>query len=390
MIKMALYILEDKNLHPFLSKRIAQEISAVKALNQKRIPTRSISNISDLSTLLSDNQSVFLIPYGITPPTLKAIEFCNNNNIPVIAMHNIPEFAPEYIYSSTGSNNWILFSKIISYFKMHGKTGIAYFGINPNSKSDLVKAHHLYNMYQPFTTNDLFFIKENFSDCFSSFVDKRNEYDAVICPNDFIAVALMKKLSKIDPDYIKSHFIIGFMDSYISKLYHTSVTSVTYDIKAVLKAISTIYRTLTRDRHNFNSVNIQLPNLINVRDSTQNAPLSEGHSLYKNLSDSRPPILFPDFNDFTYENDPEMSIILQIENMFENISRIDFCIIYEILSGSTNRTISEKLFISQQTLQYHTSHMFSAINAKTKSDFINIISSYVSTANLGKFISKLA
>ena len=387
---MALYILEDKNLHPFLSKRIAQEISAVKALNQKRIPTRSISNISDLSTLLSDNQSVFLIPYGITPPTLKAIEFCNNNNIPVIAMHNIPEFAPEYIYSSTGSNNWILFSKIISYFKMHGKTGIAYFGINPNSKSDLVKAHHLYNMYQPFTTNDLFFIKENFSDCFSSFVDKRNEYDAVICPNDFIAVALMKKLSKIDPDYIKSHFIIGFMDSYISKLYHTSVTSVTYDIKAVLKAISTIYRTLTRDRHNFNSVNIQLPNLINVRDSTQNAPLSEGHSLYKNLSDSRPPILFPDFNDFTYENDPEMSIILQIENMFENISRIDFCIIYEILSGSTNRTISEKLFISQQTLQYHTSHMFSAINAKTKSDFINMISSYVSTANLGKFISKLA
>lgn len=387
---MALYILEDKNLHPFLSKRIAQEISAVKALNQKRIPTRSISNISDLSTLLSDNQSVFLIPYGITPPTLKAIEFCNNNNIPVIAMHNIPEFAPEYIYSSTGSNNWILFSKIISYFKMHGKTGIAYFGINPNSKSDLVKAHHLYNMYQPFTTNDLFLIKENFSDCFSSFVDKRNEYDAVICPNDFIAVALMKKLSKIDPDYIKSHFIIGFMDSYISKLYHTSVTSVTYDIKAVLKAISTIYRALTHDRHNFNSVNIQLPNLINVRDSTQNAPLSEGHSLYKNLSDSRPPILFPDFNDFTYENDPEMSIILQIENMFENISQIDFCIIYEILSGSTNKTISEKLFISQQTLQYHTSHIFSAVNAKTKSDFINIISSYVSTANLGKFISKLA
>lgn len=387
---MALYILEDKNLHPFLSKRIAQEISAVKALNQKRIPTRSISNISDLSTLLSDNQSVFLIPYGITPPTLKAIEFCNNNNIPVIAMHNIPEFAPEYIYSSTGSNNWILFSKIISYFKMHGKTGIAYFGINPNSKSDLVKAHHLYNMYQPFTTNDLFLIKENFSDCFSSFIDKRNEYDAVICPNDFIAVALMKKLSKIDPDYIKSHFIIGFMDSYISKLYHTSVTSVTYDIKAVIKAISTIYRSLTRDRQSFNSINIQLPNLINVRDSTQNAPLSEGHSLYKNLSDSRPPILFPDFNDFTYENDPEMSIILQIENMFENISQIDFCIIYEILSGSTNKTISEKLFISQQTLQYHTSHIFSAVNAKTKSDFINIISSYVSTANLGKFISKLA
>ena len=99
---MALYILEDKSLHPFLSKRTAQEITAVKALNQKRIPTKSITDISDLSVLLRDSHSVFLIPYGITPDTLKAIKFCNYNDIPVIAMHNIPDFAPEYIYSSTG------------------------------------------------------------------------------------------------------------------------------------------------------------------------------------------------------------------------------------------------------------------------------------------------
>lgn len=109
---MALYILEDKNLHPFLSKRTAQEITAVKALNQKRIPTKSISDISDLSVLIKDNQSVFLIPYGITPDTLKAIKFCNYNDIPVIAMHNIPDFAPEYIYSSTGSNNWCCLQKL--------------------------------------------------------------------------------------------------------------------------------------------------------------------------------------------------------------------------------------------------------------------------------------
>ncbi|MFQ8952060.1 MAG: hypothetical protein ACLR56_02955 [Oscillospiraceae bacterium] len=122
---MALYILEDKNLHPFLSKRTAQEITAVKALNQKRIPTKSISDISDLSVLIKDNQSVFLIPYGITPDTLKAIKFCNYNDIPVIAMHNIPDFAPEYIYSSTGSNNWAV-CKIISYFKST-ENRIAYF-----------------------------------------------------------------------------------------------------------------------------------------------------------------------------------------------------------------------------------------------------------------------
>ena len=110
---MALYILEDKSLHPFLSKRTSQEISAVKSLNQRRIPTRSITDISDLSVLLSDSESIFLIPYSIGEDTLPAVEFCNLNGIPVIAMHSIPDFAPEYIYNSTGSNNWFLFSKII-------------------------------------------------------------------------------------------------------------------------------------------------------------------------------------------------------------------------------------------------------------------------------------
>lgn len=86
---MALYILEDKSLHPFLSKRTSQEISAVKSLNQRRIPTRSITDISDLSVLLSDSESIFLIPYSIGEDTLPAVEFCNLNGIPVIAMHSI-------------------------------------------------------------------------------------------------------------------------------------------------------------------------------------------------------------------------------------------------------------------------------------------------------------
>ncbi len=384
---MALYILEDKSLHPFLSKRTSQEISAVKSLNQRRIPTRSITDISDLSVLLSDSESIFLIPYSIGEDTLPAVEFCNLNGIPVIAMHSIPDFAPEYIYNSTGSNNWFLFSKIISNFLKYDKKRIAYFGVNPSSKSDRVKAHHLYNIYLPFSSDDIFYIKNSIAECFEDFIAEKDSYDAVICPNDFIAVALMKRLALTDPDYVNSHFIIGFMDSYISKLYHTTITSVTYDMKAVLNAISAIYRTVNKNRQGLNSISIQLPNLIISRDSTQNKPLGYGQALYKNLSDAKPPLIFPNSNGFAYENDVEMSAILKIENMFENTGNLDFKIIYYLLSGSTNHIICDKLFISQQTLQYHTSQLFSAVDAKTKSDFIRILSEYVNTKNLSNFIS---
>lgn len=197
----------------------------------------------------------------------------------------------------------------------------------------------------------------------------------------------MKRLALTDPDYVNSHFIIGFMDSYISKLYHTTITSVTYDMKAVLNAISAIYRTVNKNRQGLNSISIQLPNLIISRDSTQNKPLGYGQTLYKNLSDAKPPLIFPNSNGFAYENDVEMSTILKIENMFENTGNLDFKIIYYLLSGSTNHIICDKLFISQQTLQYHTSQLFSAVDAKTKSDFIRILSEYVNTKNLSNSIS---
>ena len=78
---------------------------------------------------------------------------------------------------------------------------------------------------------------------------------------------------------------------------------------------------------------------------------------------------------------------VQPYNMFENTGNLDFKIIYYLLSGSTNHIICDKLFISQQTLQYHTSQLFSAVDAKTKSDFIRILSEYVNTKNLSNSIS---
>lgn len=385
---MSLYILEDKNIHPFVNKRTIQEVIAVKALNQKRIPTKSITDASDLSVLLSDPKSVFLIPYAIesnTLSTLSTLKFCNSNNIPVIAMHNIPDFAPEYIYSSMGSNNWVLFVRIISYFLKYNKNRIAFFGMNPNSKSDRTKARHLYNIYSGFSSEDIFYLQNSFDNCFQNFTKKQYEYDAIICPNDFIAVALMNRIAEIDYNYIKSRFFIGFMDTHISKLYHTSLTSVTYDLKAVISAISSIYRTINHNRNIFNSINIQLPNTITVRDSTQNAPLPVGHTYFPYLSSTRPPLVLPKTDNFKYENDPELNIIMQIENMFENMSRLDFRIVYEILLGSTNHTICENLFISQQTLQYHTSHIFQLINAKNKTDFIKSISPYVCADKLKNY-----
>ena len=116
-------------------------------------------------------------------------------------------------------------------------------------------------------------------------------------------------------------------------------------MKAVLNAISAIYRTVNKNRQGLNSISIQLPNLIISRDSTQNKPLGYGQTLYKNLSDAKPPLIFPNSNGFAYENDVEMSTILKIENMFENTGNLDFKIIYYLLSGSTNHIICDKLFI---------------------------------------------
>ena len=380
---MSLYIFDDKQSQNFLDAKTVKDISSFKALNQKHIPTKKISNINNTSVMLNDPKSVLLLT-KLDDYVEPALKFCNQNNIPVIAIHCAPGYMPHYVYSCIGESS-SLFSNLISYFFLYEKKRIAFFGFSFNP-DDLNKANYVHNLYSGFTENDIFYLENSFKYCFDTFKDLRYNYDAIICPNDFAAILLIKELQTIDPDYLNDRFIIGFMDTYISRLYHTSLTSITYDNSDVLSAISSIYRSINNNRGRFLSIDLRLESKIKIRASTHNLPIEDTKNTFLSPPAEQKSLVFREIKPINYNSDPDLRQIILIENLLEKMSHIDFSILYELLSGIKNKKICEKLFISHQTMQYHMSRMFKALEVSGKAEFISKLQPFISPENLKLFI----
>lgn len=58
---MALYILNDPNIQMYIPLKTQYEISMIKALNRKRIPTKTLRQTTDTDFMTEDPQAVLLI-----------------------------------------------------------------------------------------------------------------------------------------------------------------------------------------------------------------------------------------------------------------------------------------------------------------------------------------
>lgn len=223
--------------------------------------------------------------------------------------------------------------------------------------------------------------------CFSEFFPRRYEYDAILCANDFIAACLLKKIKLLDDDYAKSRFIIGISNTYISKLFKTTITSVTYSRDDVVQAVAATYKLLLHNKNHLTSINYLLPTKMFPRESTQHVPLPEKNISLPAVKSLREPQLkfvntFPQ-----YDEGSDLTKLIELENMFVSFDKLDFQILLYFMKGATNTEIANRLFITPQALQYHTRQMFEHTKTSGKQKFISFISEYISAENLEGYIN---
>lgn len=357
----------------------------IKALNRKRIPTKTLRQTTDTDFMTEDPQAVLLIPELNTCLT-ELILFCNKNNIPVIVLHSANTLVPFLTFSGIYGHFYTDERAILQYCISAGKKRLALFGFN-NVSPDRDHADAIYNIYPQFTQNDLFQRRDGFDQCFSEFFPRRYEYDAILCANDFIAACLLKKIKLLDDDYAKSRFIIGRSNTYISKLFKTTITSVTYSRDDVVQAVAATYKLLLHNKNHLTSINYLLPTKIFPRESTQHVPLPEKNISLPTVKSLREPQLkfvntFPQ-----YDEGSDLTKLIELENMFVSFDKLDFQILLYFMKGATNTEIANRLFITPQALQYHTRQMFEHTKTSGKQKFISFISEYISAENLEGYIN---
>lgn len=382
---MSLYILMEKSSSYFFETRRKQEIASIKSLNQKRIPTIVFENIEDIPEIFTDSKGVLLVTNGLNENNEHCVKICNENGIPVIFLHDKIKMHYKYIYSSIADNDDITASMVYRYFKANGKEKIAFFGFYANSESDISKVDAFYKVNLNFINQDVFHIKSGFNECMNDFWEHRYEYDGVYFPNDFVAIAFLNYFKNNEPSYIENRFFLGFSDTIMARLFHVSVSSVTYTSEAVKSAVLQIYRCLTNNKNDFNCISIDLKNILIPRDSTQKRALTNSDFILtrskRNVS-----MNFDRVEIYDHKTDPALKDIFVLENLLLNAKTMDILIIYMFLKGYSNSTMTHKLFLTPQSLNTHKNNYFKKTGCKDKSEFVKLISKYISPKHLEEYI----
>lgn len=379
---MALYILDDPGLSVQLPAKTRTEIGALRALNRHRIPTRPVG-LADIDTLAEDPQAVLLLPQLHAAPET-VIRRCEQQAIPVIVLHTPGSSFPALHFSSVCGHAHSDADALLRYCAAAGRQRLALFAFNSVSAVDRSRAQAIADRAATLQPEDLFAAVDSFETSFARFYPHRQQYDAIHFANDYAAIAFIEAMQAADPAYLAGHFLIGAADTLLSRLYHTTVTTIAYRRRDLLRGVATVYRTLLRDRGSVVSLQYQLPAAIAVRQSTQHFPLPpEAAPLPGSGSSTR--LRFPE-QGFFYEQDPVLGRIMATEDQLCAMDRTELQILLHFLQGDTNRHTAEALYISDQALLYHTRRMFRRAGVADKQTFIRFFARYVSPAHLAAYL----
>lgn len=261
--------------------------------------------------------------------------------------------------------------KIISYLTANRHDRIALFGINPNSSTDMLKdsyfAEYLRERgYDP--VRDIYYNYGSISDCFTRFYENYRSYNAVICANDIVALALIQSLEEKGIKVPKNMYVTACGgSSVLSSMASKTITSVFADQYELGRQAVLTYSYLYKNPCDI-ALSVKVEAKLTVRASTNFDP-DPDINLVPSLRKQVPNVDF-------YE-DPVIRRIFSIEALLLGCDDLDKGILEGILDGETYPSIAEKLYTSENVISYRIKRMCKVTGTAKKSELVALLSPYL-------------
>lgn len=242
-----------------------------------------------------------------------------------------------------------------------GKRSIALYGVNTNSISDIGKVDTLFTWKDNRIGSVKIFNNDgSLQKCYKSFLPFVDDFDAVICTNDFAAVSLVKNLTKDAPDALKSVTILSMARSVISEYYRSYITSVDINYEQYGKAAVFIYKSI--EKHQF------------ISNITVNVPWSIDKSGgFKGVEQAV--LNLPESHDSFYD-DAEINEMLKIEKLLSICDSTDKIIIKGLLNKLSYENIGRKCFLTENAIKYRIKRLLTDCGISDKSALLKILKKY--------------
>jgi len=264
--------------------------------------------------------------------------------------------------------------RLVAYLHQCKKTRIALFGFQPRSINDMIRYHAALSAAeaggQPISRDGVFFCRSSIRECFAKFLPWATCCDAVICPNDIVAVYFIGSAKKNGIAVPEDLFVTGFSNMSIGQHCNPSLTTIAMDMFAVGTSAFDAWHFLQKNSDSTVQIKIEVPAKLLVRSSTAH------------IAEQTHPsgVHMVDHGEDAFYGDVDIQQILRLNNCLSLRDRTDLQIIAGIVSGLSYENIAERLFLSISTIRYRAHKIYSDAGAKGKVAFLAKLTEYLNGA----------
>jgi len=272
-------------------------------------------------------------------------------------------------YSGATFSRRISTEQMLDFFLQKGCRRIALVGCGEHSVNDTVHSDAMltYLAHYPQTHGQCFWYQNAMQESFHAFCQHWQEFDAVLCPSAFTAVAFLR-FCEDQGLSIPENFLLGSMkDNYVARFCKPAITSWAVDFFAIGENAVMVWQYLQEVESENYRMRIAVLGHVLERESTQRP---EGNS-----TPLPPPTPEPSlYQGGPFYVDPDSNALMRMERCLVGCDELDFQIIGLLLGDSSYEKIAEELFLSESSLQYRVRKLFKAMGVDNRRQFADLVS----------------
>ena len=330
--------------------------SLTERLRQKRI---SFCEMYD--TVPVNSEAVFIIAadYNWIKATLTEL---NLSGIKPILICNQAETILGCSYSCVCSDITGSMKYLLDNLKTDGKTRVALYGVNTSSISDIGRVDGLFAQKDGVIDSMRVFVNDgSLQSCYREFSAEADNFDAVICFNDFAAVSLIRRLEADGEGGKLSRLkILSCCQTKISSCYRDKIISINMNLEQYGKAAVFIYEKLKLHPY--------------ISQMTLNVSWNAEQS--QSLPSSSVSLKSAGNTDRIY-SDKELNEMITAERILEIDSATDKTVISCLCGGKSVTEIAAACFLTDSGVKYRIKRILEKCRISDKSELVSTVKRYL-------------
>lgn len=330
--------------------------SLTERLRQKRIPFCEMYD-----TVPVNSEAVFIIAanYHWIKATLTEL---NLSGIKPILICNQAETILGCNYSCVCSDITGSMKYLLDNLKSDGKARVALYGVNTSSISDIGRVDGLFAQKDGVIDSMRVFVNDgSLQNCYREFSAEADNFDAVICFNDFAAVSLIRRLEADGAVGKLSRLkILSCCQTKISSCYRDKIISINMNLEQYGKAAVFIYEKLKS--HPYIS---QMTLNVSWNTEQSKSPTSSSVSLKSAQNTDR------------IYTDKELNEMITAERILDIDSATDKTVISCLCGGKSVKEIAAACFLTDSGVKYRIKRILEKCRISDKAELISIVKRYL-------------